>query len=98
MERFGLVPDFKVGFHHGAVMVGELGQIKRDIAFSGDVLNTAARIQAKCNELGVKILASHQFAEMNKPLPADLMAEDLGSQSLKGKAQPISLVTFRYES
>lgn len=38
LKKYGFVPTFKVRLHYGAVMVGELGKIKRDIAFSGDVL------------------------------------------------------------
>ena len=47
-DRFGLVPSFKAGIHIGKVTTGEIGKIKRDIIFTGDVLNTAARIQGLC--------------------------------------------------
>lgn len=57
-STYGVVPTFKAGFHFGQVMAGEIGVIKRDITYSGDVLNTAARIQAKCNDLGVDHLIS----------------------------------------
>lgn len=93
-ERYGLVPNFKVGYHFGPVMVGELGQIKRDIAFSGDVLNTTSRIQAKCNELGVDILASKEFSEIAYQLPAGIAAREMGNQELRGKKEQINLVTF----
>lgn len=93
-QKYGLVPEFKVGFHYGSVMVGELGQIKRDIAFSGDVLNTTSRIQSKCNELGVDILASKAFSEIAYRLPRGLRIKEVGMQELKGKKEQISLVTF----
>ena len=98
LDAFGLVPEFKVGFHYGPVMVGELGQIKRDIAFSGDVLNTTARIQASCNQLGTKILASSAFGDINSPLPEGISMESLGPQMLKGKSEAVEVVTFRYEN
>lgn len=56
--NYGVVPEFKAGFHFGQVMAGEIGVIKRDITYSGDVLNTTARIQSKCNDLGVDHLIS----------------------------------------
>jgi adenylate cyclase len=93
-ERYGLVPKFKVGFHFGQVTVGELGLIKRDIAFSGDVLNTTARIQDKCNELGVDILASREFADVAYQLPEGLHVKELGKLLLKGKRRETQLVTF----
>ena len=55
------IPKFKAGLHYGAVMVGEIGVVKRDIVYSGDVLNTAARIQSKCNELGKDIVFSTEL-------------------------------------
>jgi adenylate cyclase len=48
-EHYGVQAVFKAGFHFGQVMAGEIGVIKRDITYSGDVLNTASRIQAMCN-------------------------------------------------
>ncbi len=97
-KRYNAHPHFKAGYHYGAVMTGEIGQIKRDIAFSGDVLNTTARIEAKCNELGVDILASSEFSTINIKLPSNITKEDLGPHQLKGKAEPVSLVTFRNEN
>ncbi len=97
-KKYGVFPEFKVGYHFGSVMVGELGQIKRDIAFSGDVLNTAARIQAKCNDLGVSILSSEDFSNVLSTLPEGIVRESLGKQKLKGKASEIGLVTFRNEN
>jgi adenylate cyclase len=96
-KHYKYQPKFKVGYHYGAVMVGEIGQIKREIAFSGDVLNTTSRIQAKCNELGVDILVSEEFAEIHYILPKGIEAVNLGEQNLKGKAEPMCLVTFRNE-
>jgi adenylate cyclase len=41
-EKFGVSPEFKAGFHFGNVTTGEIGVIKKDIIFTGDVLNTTA--------------------------------------------------------
>ena len=95
LKKYETVPEFKVGFHCGNVMSGELGQIKRDIAFSGDVLNTTARIQSQCNGMGVDILASQEFAQLIVDLPEGLSKEELGAHPLKGKSESIALVTFR---
>ncbi|RZK01060.1 MAG: adenylate/guanylate cyclase domain-containing protein, partial [Flavobacterium sp.] len=58
IKTFGLVPDFKAGFHSGKVTTGEIGVIKKEIIFTGDVLNTTARIQELCNHLEVPIIIS----------------------------------------
>ena len=57
-ELYGLMPEFKAGVNAGEVMVAEVGVLKREIAYHSDVLNTAARIQSKCNELGHDLLVS----------------------------------------
>ncbi len=93
-EIYGHTPTFKVGLHCGSVMVGELGKIKKDIAFSGDVLNTTARIQAQCNAKGVDILASKRFSELAYQLPSSVKIKQLGGEKLKGKTEEVSLVTY----
>ena len=94
-KAYGYLPIFKVGLHYGAVMVGELGRIKRDIAFSGDVLNTTARIQAKSLENNVDILVSSDFADVLYQFPEGLTKETIGSVQLRGKSEEMTLVTYR---
>ncbi len=94
LRKYGVVPEFKVGYHYGTVMVGEIGQIKRDIAFSGDVLNTTSRIQEMCNELEVEILASKEFANIAYKLPKNIKRKDIGKVDLKGKSEDMELVTY----
>lgn len=94
-KRYKVQPDFKIGLHYGQVTVGELGKIKRDIAFSGDVLNTTARIQSMCNEKGVDILASKVFADLLVKLPKNTRVVKLGDELLKGKKEEVALVTFK---
>ena len=91
--NYGLVPEFKAGLHFGSVIAGEIGVIKRDITFSGDVLNTAARIQSKCNDLGVNFLASKELTNLLQPLKT-YKAESLGHIALKGKEREIELCSI----
>ena len=97
-KKYQTSPEFKVGYHFGPVMVGELGQIKREIAFSGDVLNTTARIQSRCNSYQVDILASKDFADIAYQLPKGITRHNLGEEKLRGKLDEIGLVTFRNEN
>ena len=46
----------------GKVMAAEVGEIKRELAFHGDVLNTAARIQKQCKRYRKQILVTRNFA------------------------------------
>jgi len=94
LKKYEVTPEFKVGYHFGPVMVGEIGQIKREIAFSGDVLNTTSRIQSLCNELNVEILASKEFANIAYKMPRGVTRQELGKEKLRGKANEMELVTY----
>lgn len=63
-EEFGFEIDFKAGIHLGEVTTGEVGALKKEIVFSGDVLNTSARIQSLCNELKSDLLISGTIKEL----------------------------------
>ncbi len=93
-EKYGFVPEFKAGLHYGMVTVGEIGVIKRDIVYSGDVLNTAARIQSMCNKFRVKILLSKYLLDKLNLPPHEYASKRMGNIELKGKRQKVELYTF----
>lgn len=91
---YGVLPEFKAGLHCGLVTTGEIGVIKKDIVFSGDVMNTTSRIQDLCNSYGVKILLSKDLLDhLNLP-PHDYKPERVGVIELKGKRNKVELYTF----
>lgn len=61
-EEYGLTPVFTASLNVGKVMAAEVGEIKRELAFHGDVLNTAARIQKQCKRYRKQILVTREFA------------------------------------
>jgi adenylate cyclase len=83
-KHYGILPVFKAGVHGDKVTAVEIGIIKKDIAYYGDVLNTSARIQGLCNEFGQQMIISTELLRMIK-LPNDLREHPLGSVLLKGK-------------
>ncbi len=89
-KHYGTLPEFKAGLHGGMTTAVEIGNIKREIAYHGDVLNTAARIQGLCNEYGHQMLIS---AELLKKidLSATWKAEILGQVMLKGKMESVEI-------
>ena len=90
---FGLLPEFKAGLHCGKVTTGEIGVIKTDIIFTGDVLNTTARIQGLCNSYQVDLLVSDNLLnQMN--LGSDFEARPLGERELRGRDEKVSLSTI----
>ena len=90
-EKFGLLPQFKAGFHCGKVTTGEIGIIKKEIVFTGDVLNTTARIQGLCNHYHVDILVS---GDLVKELGTAFPVKTMGENELKGRDEKIELFTI----
>lgn len=91
--RYGLTPVFKAGFHYGPVTTGEVGLVKKERIYSGDVVNTAAHIQNQCNKHGVDNLISDDLVKVLR-LPASYTLRGIGSTELKGRSQAIGLWTL----
>ena len=92
-QMFGLVPGFKAGFHYGNVTTGEIGVIKKEIIFTGDVLNTTSRIQGLCNEFGIDIIISADLVKKLNLAPR-FQIKSLGETELKGREEKIELFTI----
>lgn len=90
IRRYGLMPTFKAGIHCGSVVGGEVGILKRDITYSGDVLNTASRILNKCTEFNQELIASTDLIDDLRQL-GNYITRPLGSIKLKGKAKEVLL-------
>lgn len=91
-QRYGTVPCFKAGVHAGIVTAVEIGDIKREVAYHGDTVNTAARIQSMSNEFGRILLISDVMKELCGDLHiGGLDSEALGSILLKGKSQHVTI-------
>lgn len=90
LRKYGLVPTFKAGIHGGRVIAGEVGVIKRDITYSGNVLNTASRILNKCAELKAELIASDDVLSA-LGLLKEYIPKPLGAIRLRGKEESISL-------
>ena len=83
MANFNVHPTFKAAYHCGAVVTGEIGDIKSEIVFHGDVVNTTSRIERLCSRLNEKILISKDLME-KLPLYNDRF-QLIGSFELRGK-------------
>ena len=86
LKYFDVFPEFKGGIDAGIVTVAEVGDIKREIAYHGDVLNTAARIQDKCREYDKDLLISENYGIQIREFN-DFTKKLIGEVSLKGKKQ-----------
>jgi len=92
-QKYGLIPAFKAGLHHGKVTTGSVGTVKKEIVFSGDVLNTTSRIEGLCNRYQVDLLVSQALLSL---LPSTYSGEarEIGSFALRGKREQITLYSI----
>lgn len=88
-RKYDIIPEFRAGIHAGNVMVGEIGVIKRDLAMSGDTMNTTARIRSACNDYNQRFMASKAFMDLTTL--KDWQTNTLGTIELKGKSETVEL-------
>jgi len=94
IKEYGFVPKFKAGANGGIVTATEIGDIKRDIAYHGDVLNTASRIQGKCNEFNAQFLIEADlFAKLDSS--GVYSSEFIKDVKLKGKVGGTDLFSLK---
>ncbi len=92
MDKYKLVPSFKAGMHFGKVSTGVIGTLKKEIIYTGDVLNTASRIEGQCNAYKVNILLSQDLID-NLPVSQSFNSRKLGEINLRGKSSTMTLFT-----
>lgn len=90
-KNYGYQPKFKCALHAGLVLAAEIGHIKKDIVYSGDVLNATARIESLCNKYDADILVSKSLFNLLDQ-KHEIIYEDLGAITLKGKDEKLELV------
>ncbi|MEM9329413.1 MAG: adenylate/guanylate cyclase domain-containing protein [Bacteroidota bacterium] len=93
-RQYGFTPDFKAGLHLGEVTIGEIGALKKEVVFTGDVLNTTARLQALCSSYESDLIISQELIKV-LDLDEAWEAADLGSVQLKGKSQETHIFSIR---
>ena len=59
--RYGFIPKFSTCFHCGNVIIGEIGDVKSQIVYHGEVLYQTAAIDKKAAELNEEVLLSESL-------------------------------------
>jgi adenylate cyclase len=93
LARFGGVPAFRAASHFGEIVTGEIGEVRREIAYVGDTLNVAARLLEAAKELGRDVLVSTDLLE-HAALPPELKAEKLPTLAVRGRTAPLGIAAL----
>ncbi|RYG41303.1 MAG: adenylate/guanylate cyclase domain-containing protein [Chitinophagaceae bacterium] len=95
LKMYDVVPTFKTGIHAGEVTAGYIGIIKKELVFSGDTLNTTARIRSKCHELNEPFVASAEFLD-GLTKPKGYQINEIGEIELRGRMEKEKLFSVRF--
>lgn len=94
--KYGISPDFKAGMHSGEVTAGFVGEIKRDLIYCGDTMNTTARIRSMCNVLNESFVLSEDFMfGFQQPFGYDI--SKIGTMELRGRVEPVKVFSLKFE-
>ncbi|MEP0266460.1 adenylate/guanylate cyclase domain-containing protein [Dokdonia sp.] len=88
-ETYNCIPFFKAGLNDGVVTATEVGKYKKEIAYHGDTINTAARIQGQCNAYNQEILISESLK--TKLDITNFHCNLLGNITLRGKNTDVQI-------
>ena len=92
-KQYGVQPHFRFGLNEGKVVVAYLGGIKRQLDFSGDVMNATARICEACKHYNTEILVAEDlYRDFNSP---EFEFEIVMNAELRGKVKRMNLVKLK---
>ena len=90
LSKYKILPKFKASLHLGEVTITEIGVSKKEIVYHGDSINTASRICSSAHTLGKIFLISKALHDKLNT-DTNIVFEDLGEHSLKGKDEKIHI-------
>ena len=92
-RQFGTVPGFRAALHAGEIVAGQIGDVRREIAYVGDTLNVAARLLEAAKEVGHDILVSTDLLE-KATLPPGIVAKPLQTLTVRGREAPLGVAAL----
>ena len=95
LAKYGIVPSFKAGIHHGKIVITEIGGTKQELAYHGDTINTAARIRSTCHALNSDLLISAELLSILPNIDSEYDVESVGLSEFKGKKNVIGLFSVK---
>ncbi len=84
-DRFGAVPEFRAALHCGEIVAGEIGDVRREIAYVGDTLNVAARLLDASKDAGSRRAGVRPNCWRRSACRRVCQAEPLPTLSIRGR-------------
>lgn len=93
LSKYGAIPEFKAGMNSGKITITEVGELKKEIAYHGDTINIAARLQVESKRLDKDLIISenslHSFEDLSS-----FIVTPIGDIILKGKNKSIKIFSI----
>ncbi|GLB49430.1 adenylate cyclase [Neptunitalea sp. Y10] len=94
-EKYGWAPSFSAAIHQGKVTMALVGDLKKELAFHGDVLNTTARMQALCKDYQVGLMVSKEVYQAMEITKTTYQYREIKEVILQGKRKEITLYSVK---
>ena len=93
LNAYGLAPQFSAVFNSGKVVVGEIGEIKSQIVYHGEVLYISSIIKKECSKLNSPLLITENLIKLLE-LPSIYKSEKRGEIKISQDSDCIYLYTL----
>ena len=93
LRHYGVEPGFRAALHCGEIVAGQIGDVRREIAFVGDTLNVAARLLDAAKETGDDILVSSDLLA-RAALPAGVVTRPLPTLDVRGREASLGIAAL----
>jgi len=93
MKHYAFEIKITAGLHQGAVMVGEIGDERRELGYMGNTVNIASRLQNACRDFTAWALVSRIFHDelIGSIKDSDgIIWRDVGALRLRGKEEEVA--------
>jgi adenylate cyclase len=87
---YGAPPRLRYALHAGPVVTGKMGDMKREIVFLGDTVNTAARLEETARRHDCDLVVSDAVLSRLEGAP-ELPARPLPQAAIRGKAERVAV-------
>lgn len=95
LESYGLVPNFTAGFSYGKIIVGEIGEVKSQICFFGDVMYETTALEKNCKKYKTDNLLSEALLNLVE-LPVIFTAKKEGEIEFPGlESAPVTAFSIK---
>ena len=94
-KNYGKRIQFTMGMHEGNVLIGELGDTKKEIGYWGDTVNTVQRIQNACKNYCTSVLLSEPLFQHLLDNIKDMRSityKRVEQVNFKGKQQTMNVI------